>query len=82
MPYPTEHTHSSKKRNVYLEAVRVIAMFLVVMVHMAGIRLKNEVQSDVLWALSFCAVNVFGLLSGYVGLGSHHRLSRFVELWL
>lgn len=32
--------------------------------------------------LNNIAVNLFAIISGYVGLNSHHRTSRIVELWL
>ena len=72
----------SRQRDVNIETIRVVAMFLVVVVHISRLLHKDIWLSAFLWALSFCAVNVFGLLSGYVGFGSNHRISRFAELWL
>lgn len=66
-------------------------MFMVMILHVnlngsqmiKGSLQNPSVQASV-WIEFICiiAVNLFAMISGYVGLNSRHRYSRLVELWL
>ena len=64
--------------NMGLDLFRLFSMFLVVMVHICGG--KGGIFS-LYFCLSVCAVNCFGILSGYVGFGSRHRVEGLLGLW-
>lgn len=79
------------ERNYGVELLRIIAMFLVCVLHVlrfGGIMdnvapLSSQYQA--VWLLetaAYCAVNCYGLISGYVGVNSRFRLSRLIRLWL
>lgn len=66
-------------------------MFLVVNLHVLGqggvmVRVVgNEIPYYVSWFLetcAYCAVDCYGLISGYVGVDHKARPARFIELWL
>jgi len=80
-----------QERNYGIDLLRMVAMLLVVVLHVLG-------QGGVLahtWAYSgqyligwyleyaaFCSVNLFALISGYVGVRSKCRASNLAVLWL
>ena len=79
-----------KKRLFGIDLIRVVAMFMIMNYHLLlngswmtvqptnGINLllgRGIVEFMVI------SVNLFALVSGYVGLHSHHRIRRFIELW-
>lgn len=79
------------ERNYGIDVLRVLSMFMVVILHVLGgggvlaALPVGSVQYCVLWLLEIsclCCVNTFALISGYVGYGSRHRVSRIVLLWL
>lgn len=80
-----------RERNFGIDLLRVIATFMVVLLHVlsqGGIlkALGNfTVKGEIMWVVQitcFCAVNVFGLISGYVGIGAKHKLSNLLSLWI
>lgn len=80
-----------RERNFGIDLLRVIATFMVVLLHVLsqGGILKSlgnfTVRGEIMWIVQiacFCAVNVFGLISGYVGLGTKHKLSNLLSLWV
>ena len=78
------------KRNYGIDVARIVAIWFVVLGHIVtcGGILPSEVKGQ--WPLCMIfldcmtvgCVNVFGLISGYVGLTARHRLSSCVRLWL
>lgn len=80
----------TSERNYGIDLLRCFAMAMIVTLHTlkrSGL-LETRVLSaryEVVWFLeifSYCAVNCFVLLSGYVSLNSKFRISRIISLWL
>lgn len=80
-----------KKRLLGIDLIRIIAMFMIMNYHLLlngswmTVQPKNSMNLLLgrgIVALAVISVNLFALVSGYVGLHSHHRISRFIELWL
>lgn len=79
------------KRNYGIDALRILSMFMVVVLHVlgqGGMLSGSEPGSLKYWTLwfleiaCFCATDCFALISGYVMYKSKPRLSRAVSLWL
>ncbi len=83
----------TKRRNNGIELLRIISAFSIILLHImghGGIRdslRPGDINYYVLWFImlaSFCGVNCFALISGYVGYHDTdqlHRSSRFIGLW-
>lgn len=80
-----------EQRNTGIDLLRTVSMFMIVVHHVLlhGGILEHADQRSVhylaAWFLEIfgvCAVNVYGMISGYVGYGHKHRFSRFLELYL
>lgn len=78
------------QRNTGVDLLRTVSMLMIVVHHVllhGGILEHADQRSIhylVAWFLEiicFCAVNVYGMISGYVGYGQKHRLSRFLQLY-
>lgn len=78
-------------RNYGIDLLRIVSMYLVVILHVlkqGGIldaAKYGSVQYHLAWLLetaAFCAVNCYGLVSGYVGLTSRFRLTNLLQLLL
>ena len=82
-------TASLQKRNLGIDLLRIFAMLMVVCLHVLGLGDVLEgaegvpVKHELFWLLevgSYCAVNCYALISGYVY--SKHRYASAVTLWL
>ncbi len=78
-------------RNSGIDFLRNLSMFMVVLLHVLGVggllqaSAGEPVKYEVLKFLQIgavCAVNCYGLISGYVGYGSKFRIASIVTLWL
>ena len=78
-------------RNYGLDLLRMVSMFMIVNLHVLGqggamVRILGAESSYyAAWFLetcAYCAVDCYGVLSGYVGVKGKPRLGRFLELWL
>lgn len=78
-------------RNYGIDILRIISMYMIVTEHVIGqggllVRNPNQLSAYyATWAVEtacFCAVNCYGLISGYVGVYSRFRPGRILELWL
>lgn len=78
-------------RNYGIDLLRIVSMFMVCMLHVLGAggildatvpRSANYQLSWFLEALTYCAVNCYALISGYVGLNARHKYASIVNLWL
>ena len=83
------HMTDDKKRNQGVDLLRIIAMFFVCTLHVLDSILEytNEFSANwyiawILYLCSFCAVNCYALISGYVGVDSKYKFSNIVSLWL
>lgn len=86
-------TVTTKSRNHAIDLLRIIAMFMVCMIHInlftkaydeaAIIPGKEYFFTVGLWTetVGYIGVNVYALITGYVCLHSKWRLSRYLELW-
>lgn len=90
---PQKNTLSTTKteRNYGIDALRMLAMLLVVIAHILGPGGILETvdfmspQYKAAWLLeiiAYCSVNCYALISGYVGIHSKHRYHSIVLLWL
>ncbi len=83
-------SNNSSGRNYGLDLLRCFAMAMIVVLHTlkrSGLLEARPLSAryEVVWFLeifSYCAVNCFVLLSGYVSLNSKFRISRIISLWL
>ncbi len=80
-----------KKRVIGLDVLRLLLMFMICMLHVlnqGGMLWESAHYSasyKTLWFLytaSFCSVNAFGILSGYVSKNSKHDYSKIIYMWL
>ncbi|MCR5160192.1 MAG: acyltransferase [Lachnospiraceae bacterium] len=78
-------------RNTGIDMLRILSMFLIVILHVLGqggamVRVSSHPSTyQACWFLetcAFCAVNCYGLISGYVGGGTKLRVSRLLYLWM
>ncbi len=89
--YTVEVNRQALKRNYGVDALRILAMFLIIIWHMlghGGMLAHAEAFSDqyqVVWSLEIiasCAVNCYALISGYVGVGARYKYSNLAMIWL
>lgn len=78
-----------KQRSVNIELLRIVSMFMVVMLHCLGqggvIAHSHGSAYNLTWlAETFCfgAVNLFALISGYVGVTARHRWGKVLLFWV
>ena len=81
----------SGKRNYGIDLLRIFSMFLIAVLHVNGqggamVRIVSAPGTYyAAWFLetaAYCSTNCYGLISGYVGVDSRPRISRYMELWL
>ncbi len=77
------------KRNYGIDLLRIVSIFMVIILHVMaqGAAIysvdKGSVNYYIFWFLemaSFCAVNCFALVSGYVGYGREKKPSAIISL--
>ena len=80
----------SNSRNAGIDMLRILSMFLIVILHVLGqggamVRISTHPETyHACWLLetaALCAVNCYGLISGYVGVKASFRPSRLLNLW-
>lgn len=79
---------NEKERNISLDFLRVISMFMIVVLHCLGkgnaLNLNNEFLKFISWtieAFCICSTNVFVLISGYFLVDSKFKLKKILLLW-
>lgn len=79
------------ERNYGIDLLRIISMLMIIILHILGHGgvLKNTAvlsyRYEAAWFLetaSYCAVNCYALISGYVAVKSKFKYSGIVSLWL
>lgn len=75
-----------------LDLLRIVSMFMIILTHIlgkGGLRDAVDGRGDayffIVWFMqifAYVAVNCYGLISGYIGLGSESKLSKIALLWL
>ncbi len=82
---------SITNKNYGIELLRILSMFFIVVLHVIGQGgilgssmqfSKPYIISNAFLAFSYCAVNCYALISGYVSCKSRFKLSRLITLWL
>lgn len=77
------------ERNYGIDALRIVAMIMIPILHIIGhggilsTVTSFSINYDVVWlikAAACCAVNCYGLISGYVGYGRKFRYSNIIYL--
>lgn len=80
-----------RERNWGIDAMRILSMFMIVVSHVlyhGGILENVTVSSPQYYSawffqvFTYCAVNCYALISGFVGIHSKIRYSKLVKLWL
>ena len=79
------------KRNYGIELLRLVLMFMVCMLHVLGqggvLGTSAEIGGvafKALWfleILSYCAVDAFAIISGYVAADKPRKFSKLAEMW-
>lgn len=76
------------ERNYGVDLAKAVAIFLVVLFHVQTVG-ESVPQTGTgfyvgtyLAAFSSCCVNLFGLVSGYLGIAGHPTLRKWARLWL
>lgn len=83
----------TNKRNASMDALRVLAMLMVVLLHINGFAGLAKIPfedypvsrllSSAEHSFSMCAVNVYAMLTGYFCINSmRFKLERYVRLWI
>ena len=81
--------NSNNTRNYGIDLLRILSMFMICILHTLN---KGSLEAPAFSAIyetswfiecfSIGAVNIYALISGYVGLNSRHKYSNIVMLWL
>lgn len=75
-----------QNRNINLDALRVFAVFGVVTLHVLGgvetlnLSSSNRLLVNFLLAVTYCSVNLFGLLSGYLKIDRNHHNASLIKI--
>ena len=79
------------RRNYGIDLLRLVSMFMIVVLHVIGqggvmVRITSKPAAYyMIWipeAAAMCAVNCYGLISGYVGVNARFKPARILALWL
>lgn len=76
------------KRNVNLDVLRVFATLGVITLHLVGgvdtlpLNQSNRIITNILLALTYTSVNLFGLLSGYLKVDRPHHNASIIRIVL
>ena len=78
-----------KKRNIGIDLLRILAMLMIIVLHLLGqggilrddLTLFNKVAYW-LEICSYCGVNIFAIISGYVGIKSEWKVKRIIKIEL
>ena len=85
-----------REKHYGVELLRILAVFFVLLLHILGVggvyantgsnivtteRTANYVLSWTFETAAFCAVDLFALISGFVGLHASFKLKRWMRLW-
>lgn len=83
---------NKSERNYGIDLLRIVSMLMVVTLHILKRNLLYNkdveifsMKYNILWILeimSYCAVNCYALISGFVGVKSKFKYSNILILWL
>lgn len=89
--FPGKNTYPISNRNYGIDALRMVAMLLVLISHILGCggileaAIPFSGQYEAAWLLqiiAYCSVNCYALISGYVGITAKYRYHNILLLWL
>lgn len=81
----------TNKRNLGIDFLRIISMFMVVILHVLGnggvlwSTVPYTMNYNLVWLLeilAYCSVNCYALITGYVSTDTKFKYSRIISLWL
>lgn len=78
------------QRNTGIDFLKILCMIMIVVLHIlkaSGMLSQGDdpVRYSISWlleTLSYCAVNCYGLITGYLMIDKKFKLSRIISLWL
>lgn len=77
------------ERNYGIDLLKIVSMLMVLILHLLGaggiLYGTTGIRNSVVWAFevaSFCAVNCYALISGYVMCESKVKIHNIINLWL
>lgn len=78
------------EKNYGIEILRILAMFMIVVIHIIGhsLLLYTLPGTTQYYAIIFvkifvtCAVNIYGMISGYVMIDSKIKISSIIKIWI
>lgn len=82
---------NTKLRNTGIDLLRILSMFLIVILHtlnQGGVLAASAKEPSMyrvamlFEVITYCCVDCYALISGYVGVNSKNRISRILALWL
>lgn len=82
---------ATAQRNYGVDALRILSIYMVLVLHVLGMGggiggtkpfSANHIAAWSLEIGAFCAVNCYGLISGYVGINAKYRYTNLIMLWL
>ena len=80
-----------KRYNYGIDLFRIISMYMIVLLHIVGFsniadfyvfNSNNYLLWNLIRGFTYCGVNCFALISGYVGIDSQFKISRLVANWI
>lgn len=85
-------------RNAGIDMLRLVSMLFIVVLHMTGyggvtngMSRGQVILSSLLYSITYCAVDIYALISGYVGCSSHKKpyegdfrlhFKKFMTFWI
>lgn len=78
-----------KERNANIDIIKLVSMFLVVVIHISGMGIgttehasgATHVFVKVVNAFSYCCIDVFAMVSGYLMCEKQKKANRLIRLW-
>lgn len=81
----------ARQRNYGIDLLRIFSMLMIITLHILGFGgglsafSKMTIGYEIAWFIeiaSYCAVNCYALISGYVGCDSKYKYSNIAYIWL
>lgn len=82
---------SKADRNYGVDLLRIVSMLLIVLLHVLNIggvasSVKENTDKyiiiELMFAVCYCCVNCYALISGYVGINGRYKYTNIVMIWL
>ncbi len=85
-----ENINTAVERNYGIDILKILSMYMVLILHLLGhggildSAAKGSTYEYAAWfleALCFCAVNLFGMISGYLMVSKKVKYARLISIW-